>query len=234
VTAPRPFHVAFLAFPGVTQLDLTAPQEVFARVPGIHTDLYWKSLGPIASASGLVLTPTRTFADEPQIDLLCVPGGPGQIELMTDTETLAWVRSAAARSRWVTSVCTGSLVLAAAGLPRGYRATTHWSAMEDLALLGAAIVDVRVVTDRDRITGAGVTSGLDFALAVIAQLWGGERAQIAQLSLEYDPAPPFAAAGSPRTARPELVAKLTQALTPLAAKRRAAALAAVESLRVLS
>jgi cyclohexyl-isocyanide hydratase len=223
---PAALSVGFLVFPGITQLDLTGPQEVLARVPGATTALYWKTLEPVRSASSLMLLPTRTFEDQAPIDLLCIPGGPGQIELMTDTAVLAWVRETAARSRWVTSVCTGSLVLAAAGLLRGRRATTHWSAMEDLTLLGAHAVPERVVVDGNIITGAGVTSGIDFALQVVADLYGAARAQAIQLSMEYDPKPPFASAGSPATADPEVVTRLRDALTPLAEKRRAATLAA--------
>ena len=167
-----PFRVAMLVYPGVTQLDLTGPQEVFSKVRGVDVQLYWKSLAPVVSASGLRLIPNCTFAGESSIDLLFVPGGPGQVELMADDEALDFLRRAAESARLITSVCTGSLLLGAAGLLRGYRATTHWAAMENLEPLGAIAVGERVVCDRNRITGAGVTAGIDFALTVIAQLWG--------------------------------------------------------------
>jgi len=137
LTPGDPFHVAFLVFPDITQLDLTGPFEVFKRIRGVETHLYWKSLDPVTSNSGLQLVPTRTLADPAAVDLLCVPGGPGQVPLMTDAAVLDWIRDTAARSRWITSVCTGSLLLGAAGLLRGYRATTHWTAMDDLGLVGA-------------------------------------------------------------------------------------------------
>ena len=196
-----PFRVGMLVFPGITQLDLTGPQEVFSKVRGVEVRLYWKNLTPIASASGLQLIPTCTFEDESPIDLLCVPGGPGQVELMADDEVLNFLRRAAEKSRYITSVCTGSLLLGAAGLLQGYQATTHWMAMDDLSALGAIAVRKRVVSDRNRITGAGVTAGIDFALTVIAQLWGEPVARAIQLALEYDPQPPFTE-GSPRTALP--------------------------------
>lgn len=221
-----PFRVAFLVYPGITQLDLTGAHEVFCRVPGAQIHLHWKTLDLVIAGGGLALTPTRTFADVAPTDLLCVPGGPGQIALMVDDEVLAWVRATAAHASWVTSVCTGSLVLAAAGLLTGYRATTHWTALDDLALLGALPQADRVVVDRDRITGAGVTSGIDFALAIVGQLFGEQRARAIHLSMEYDPAPPWPGAGSPRTAQASTLERLSSVLSPLAAKRRAATEAA--------
>ena len=225
-----PFRVAMLVFPKITQLDLTAPQEVLAKVPGVDIRLYWKDLQPVVSASGMVLIPTSTLDDEDSpIDLLCVPGGPGQIDLMTDEQVLAFLRRTASQARYVTSVCTGSLLLAAAGLLQGYRATTHWMAIEDLSLLGAIAVEERVVIDRNRITGAGVTAGIDLALVVIAQLWGPGMARAVQLALEYDPQPPFAA-GSPKTASPEEVERLLKRTQPVLERRRAATQAAVSNL----
>jgi cyclohexyl-isocyanide hydratase len=201
-----PFSVAMLLYPEITQLDLTGPQEVFSKVRGVEVHLYWKNLTPITSASGLQLIPTRTFADESPIDLLCVPGGPGQVELMAES------------ARTITSVCTGSLLLGAAGLLSGYRATTHWTSMDNLEPLGAIAVNERVVCDRNCITGAGVTAGIDFALTVIAQLWGEATARAVQLGLEYDPQPPFAA-GSPRTALPEELQRLQVQMRPLLERR---------------
>ena len=216
-----PFRVAMLLFPKVTQLDLTAPQEVFTKVPGVEVRLCWKNLRPVVSTSGLELIPTNTFDQECPADLLCVPGGPGQIDLMADEQVLAFLRRTAHNARYVTSVCTGSLLLAAAGLLEEYRATTHWMAMEDLSLLGAVAVQERVVIDRNRITGAGVTAGIDLALVVIAQLWGPSMARAVQLGLEYDPQPPFAA-GTPRTASPEEVERLLHRMEPMIERRRAA------------
>ncbi|HEY1210446.1 MAG TPA: DJ-1/PfpI family protein [Terracidiphilus sp.] len=225
-----PFRVAMLVYPQITQLDLTGPQEVFTKVPGLEVRLYWKNLTPVTSASGLQLIPTCTFEDESPIDLLCVPGGPGQIELMADDEVLDFLRRAAETARYITSVCTGSLLLGAAGLLQGYRATTHWMAMDNLSALGAIAVPERVVVDRNRITGAGVTAGIDFALSVIAQLWGEPIARSVQLGLEYDPQPPFAA-GSPRTAHPEEVQKLQDRMRPFLERRMAVTKVAAAKLR---
>jgi cyclohexyl-isocyanide hydratase len=221
------FRIAILVFPDITQLDLTGPQEVFARVRGVSIELVARSREPVRSASGLLLTPDCTFAESREADLLCVPGGPGHLALMGDATTLAWLRAIGSRARWVTSVCTGSLLLGAAGLLRGYRATTHWGSMAALPLLGAEPVAERVVFDRNRVTGGGVTSGIDFALAIIARLWGAEQAQLAQLSLEYDPRPPFRA-GSPSEAPPAIVGRVQVAMTAyrervLEAARRAGA-----------
>ncbi|SUE06872.1 transcriptional activator FtrA [Pantoea agglomerans] len=160
----RPLQIGLLLFPDVTQLDLTGPWEVFARTPGVECHLIWKDLQPVRSDRGLSILPTTTFADCPPLDVICVPGGPGQIALMSDDITLNFLRQQADQAKWVTSVCTGSLVLGAAGLLKGYRATSHWSSIDQLALLGAEPVSQRVVRDRNRISGAGVTSGIDFAL----------------------------------------------------------------------
>lgn len=193
-------HVTMLLYPGLTQLDLTGPFEVFARFSELKIDLVWKDLAPVRDGSGLQLLPTRTFDDAPPTDILFVPGGPGQVDLMDDAQTLNFLRQRAREASLVTSVCTGSLVLAAAGLLQGYRATCHWMSLAQLALMGAIPVSERVVIDRDRITGAGVTSGIDFALALTAQLFGQDRAQRVQLSMEYDPHPPFVG-GSLATAK---------------------------------
>ncbi|WP_426954778.1 DJ-1/PfpI family protein [Muricoccus radiodurans] len=219
--SPTPIRIGLLLFPKLTQLDLTGPAEVFGRVPGAELHFLWKTTDPVTSDSGLRLLPTTTFADCPPLDVICVPGGPGQIELMEDQETLGFLRRIAPGCRLVTSVCTGSLVLGAAGLLRGYRATSHWSSIDQLAALGAEPVAERVVRDRNRITGAGVTSGIDFALTVMADLVGEDQAKAAQLQLEYDPEPPFQT-GSPRVAPPELVATMRERIAPFIARRRAA------------
>lgn len=205
--AGDPFRVAMLLFPNLTQLDLTGPHEVFKRVRGVEVVTVWKSRDPVCSATGLALVPDQTFAQCQAADLLCVPGGPGHLDLLQDAEVLAWLRQIAASARFVTSVCTGAIVLGAAGLLRGYRATTHWASMETLPLLGAIPTSDRVVWDRNRITGGGVTAGIDFALQILARVWGERTAQLAQLTLEYDPAPPYNA-GSPSTAPADMVERM--------------------------
>ncbi len=200
-----------LLFPNLTQLDLTGPHEVFKRVRGVEVVTVWKDQKPVKSATGLTLVPDQTMAECRHADLLCIPGGPGHLDLMSDRQVLDWIRHVAASARFVTSVCTGALVLGAAGLLRGYRATTHWGSMDALPLLGAEPVRERVVWDRNRVTGGGVTAGIDFGLQIIARLWGDDVAQISQLTLEYDPAPPFNS-GSPRTARADLLQRTQMAM----------------------
>jgi cyclohexyl-isocyanide hydratase len=202
-----PMHVVMLAFPDMTQLDLTGPFEVFKRFREIEIEIVWKTLDPVRDASGLKILPDKTFADCAQADILFVPGGSGQLALMDDEETLAFLRKQAASARYVTSVCTGSLVLAAAGLLEGYKATCHWLSLEQLGHFGAMPVRERVVIDRNRVTGAGVTSGIDFALTLMAEIFGEERARLAQLTMEYDPKPPFAG-GTAATSDAQLVAKV--------------------------
>lgn len=223
-------HVIMLAYPNMTQLDLTGPFEVFARFSELKVDLAWKSLDPVADASGLRISPTATMKDCPKADILFVPGGPGQIALMDDAETLNFLRDQAASVRYVTSVCTGSLILAAAGLLTGYRATCHWASLQQLAHFGAEPVAERVVIDRNRVTGAGVTSGIDFALVLGSELFGEEQARLAQLALEYDPQPPFAD-GSPATADPALVDRLRGATAVFQAHREQVAIKAAAALR---
>lgn len=203
-------HVMMLLFPRITQLDLTGPYEVFSKFEELTLHLVWKNLDPVTASGGLQLNPTVTFAYCPQADILFVPGGPGQIALMEDAEVLSFLRRQAEGSRYITSVCTGSLVLAAAGLLTGYRATCHWLSIDQLSFFGAVPVSERVAIDRNRITGAGVTSGIDFALTLAAELFGEARAKRAQLALEYDPKPPFSG-GTPENSCPELVASLRAA-----------------------
>jgi cyclohexyl-isocyanide hydratase len=195
----------FLLFPRITQLDMTGPFEVFARVPGSQVHLVWKDRAPVRSDTGLAMLPDTSFADCPQLDILCVPGGPGVAPLMEDEEVLAFLRAQASGARFVTSVCTGALVLAAAGLLTGVRATTHWASHDFLAPLGALPEQARVVRDGRFVTGGGVTAGIDFALTLVAELVSAEAAQAIQLQMEYAPAPPFAA-GSPDTAPPAVLA----------------------------
>lgn len=217
----RPLQIGLLLFPDVTQLDLTGPWEVFARTPGVECHLIWKDLQPVRSDRGLSILPTTSFADCPPLDVICVPGGPGQIALMSDDVTLNFLRQQADQAKWVTSVCTGSLVLGAAGLLKGYRATSHWSSIDQLALLGAEPVSQRVVRDRNRISGAGVTSGIDFALTLVAEISGDAVAKAVQLQMEYDPEPPFTS-GSPHTAPPQEVEQARAKMAEFLATRRAA------------
>ncbi len=200
-------EIGFLAFPRVQQLDLTAAYEVLASWGEARVRLVAKSLAPVVSATGLHLTPDVTFADCPQLDVICVPGGDGVNPLLGDAETLAFLRRQADGARFVTSVCTGALLLGAAGLLRGKRATTHWASHDFLAAFGAIPVHARVVRDGRIVTGGGVTAGIDFALTLVAELAGPVAAQTIQLALEYAPAPPFDA-GGPDTAPPEVAARV--------------------------
>lgn len=214
-------QIGLVLFPKLTQLDLTGPAEVFYRMPDAHVHLLWKTTDPVSSDRGMSIVPTMRFDDCAALDLICVPGGPGQIDLMDDDETLTFLQRVAPGCKLVTSVCTGSLVLAAAGLLTGYRATCHWSSIDQLELLGAIPVAQRVVKDRNRVTGAGVTSGIDFALTVVSELMGREVAEEIQLTLEYDPEPPFQA-GSPSSAPPAVLEAARMKMTNFIARRRTA------------
>jgi cyclohexyl-isocyanide hydratase len=221
------FQIGMVIFEGMTALDFAAPLDVFARMPGAQVHVIGKTLAPVKTDLGFQETPTTTLAGAPKLDLLFIGGGPGVTALMEDEEVLQFFASRASEAQWVTSVCTGALVLGAAGLLRGYKAATHWAAMEVLPLLGAEPVDERVVIDRNRITGGGVTAGLDFGLAVAEQLHGSGLAQAMQLAMEYDPHPPYNV-GSPRIAPPELVAGVREKLKPATQARLAAAGRAVQ------
>jgi cyclohexyl-isocyanide hydratase len=199
------FRSGMLVFPNLTQLDLTGPYEVLARIPGAETLLLWKNLDPVRSEHGLKILPMATLPSCPALDLIFVPGGPGINPLLEDAEVLDFLRQAAARARYIVGVCTGSLVLGAAGLLRGRRATTHWMSLDMLRSLGAEPVADRVVVDGKLYTGGGVTAGIDVALTVAAAIAGEETAETIQLGIEYDPAPPFAS-GSPEQARPAVLA----------------------------
>ena len=201
-----PIRVAFLLFPDVTQLDLTGPAQVLSRLGNTTIDLVAKTLDPVMTDAGFALLPTATFDSAAQPDILCIPGGMGVNDAMEDAATLAWVQRAAAGADWITSVCTGSLVLGAAGLLQGYEATCHWSQHRHLAAFGAIPIRQRVVIDRNRATGGGVTAGIDFALSLVATIRGEAHAKFVQLSLEYDPKPPFDS-GSPDRADPATLAR---------------------------
>ena len=205
-----PFQIGLLLFPNLTQLDMTGPYEVFIKFPESRVHLVWKTLDPVTAAGGMQLLPSATFADCPQLDLVCVPGGAGMNALINDEETLDFLRRQAPGARYVTSVCTGSLVLGAAGLLRGKRATTHWMSLPMLAAFGCEPVAERVVVDGKVITGGGVTAGIDFALTVAGELLGAEAAERIQLGMEYDPHPPFDA-GSPERAGPSVVEAVSAA-----------------------
>jgi cyclohexyl-isocyanide hydratase len=206
-------HIGILLFPKVQQLDLTGPYDVFATLPGVTVHLLWKELEPVTSSTGLLMMPTRTFRGCPPLDVICVPGGVGVDALMEDPETLAFIQQQAATASYVTSVCTGALVLGAAGLLKGRRATTHWASHELLAQFGAIPVHERVVRDGNLMTGGGVTAGIDFALTLISELLGEEKAQLVQLQLEYAPAPPFDS-GRPDTASAQVLAVAKERAAP--------------------
>lgn len=197
-------RVVFLVYPNVTQLDLTGPAQVLSRLGDASIDLVWKTLDPVPTDSGFALLPTATLDDVTDADILCVPGGFGCIDVMEDDDALNWVRAVGERAQWVTSVCTGSLILGAAGLLNEYRATSHWAWRDYLKLFGAEPVAERVVFDRNRVSGGGVTAGIDFALALTAKIRGEQHARAVQLGLEYDPHPPFES-GTPELAGEELV-----------------------------
>jgi cyclohexyl-isocyanide hydratase len=212
-------HIGLLAFPRVQQLDMTGPYEVFGHLPDTKVHIVWKTRDPVSSSTGMLLSPDTTFADCPALDVLCVPGGAGVGDLMEDEETLAFIRRQAERARFVTSVCTGALVLGAAGLIRGKRATTHWAFHELLGELGAIPERARVVRDGTLLTGGGITAGMDFALTLAAELVGEHEAQAVQLQMEYAPAPPFDS-GDPDRAPAAVVDDVrTRSAASLAARR---------------
>ena len=223
---------ALLLFPGLTQLDLTAPYEVFCRAPDAEVHLLWKDKNPVRTEHGMMLSPTITLAELDRVDVLCVPGGFGINALLGDAEMIAHIRRLAVNAQFVTSVCTGALLLGAAGLLRGRHATTHWTAMDFLPAFGATPVAERWVEDGGVITGGGVTAGLDFALYLLARLHGEAVAQAVQLSIEYDPAPPFTA-GHPDRAAPELVEAVRRHLAGAQARRADQVAQAVRHLQEL-
>jgi cyclohexyl-isocyanide hydratase len=198
------FNVGFVIFPDLTQLDFTGPLQVLARLPQSTTHIVAKSEDPVPSDCGLGLVPTRTFANCPPLDLLCIPGGSsGVVGVMNDRDTIQFVRRQAGTAKYVTSVCTGAFVLGVAGLLKGRRATTHWAFTELLPLVGATYEKARIVKDGNVITAGGVTSGIDFGLSVVAEIAGETVAQTIQLGIEYDPDPPFSS-GHPDRA-PDIV-----------------------------
>jgi cyclohexyl-isocyanide hydratase len=218
-------RIGLALFPGLCQLDMTGPHEVMARYPGAELRVVAAGMQAVTTDRGLTIRPDCNLLSAPQFDIFVMPGGPGQQALMADRGWLDFLVGQAQGARAMMGVCTGSLVLGAAGLLKGYRATTHWSCHDLLALLGAEPTAERVVIDRDRVTAAGVTSGIDAALALAAHLFGREVAERIQLGLEYAPEPPTAA-GSPATAPAALVAGMREKGAGLYAARREACLAA--------
>lgn len=206
MTDLSPISIAFLVYPNVTQLDLTGPAQVLSRLGNVTLNLVWKTTDPVPTDAGFALLPTATFKEIEAVDILCVPGGLGTMDVMTDQQALTWLQNVSAEAKWVTSVCTGSLILGAAGLLKGYKSACHWASIDQLAFFGAIPVRERIVEDRNRLSGGGVTSGIDFALALAARMRGEDFARFIQLSIEYDPQPPFDA-GSPDKVSPEILAR---------------------------
>src|SRR5260370_17072561 len=221
VTMAEPTQIGMLLYPDVTHVDATGPAQVLCRVPGAKLHMIWKTRDPVPTDAGFSIVPTTTCAECPRLDVICVPGGGGQVALMTDPETLDFLRRQAAGARYVTSVGTGRLVRGAAGLLKGYKSACHWAWRDMLKNFGAIPVAERVVRDRNRISGGGVTAGIDFGLTVAAELAGEEVAKSIQLVLEYDPQPPFDS-GSPQKAAADRVKRLRARPAPLLASRRKA------------
>ena len=224
-----PLSVAFLVFPNVTQLDLTGPAQVLSRLGNTEVNLVWKDKEPVPTDAGFPLLPTATFDEIERADILCVPGGLGTMDIMQDEAVLDWLRKIAGEASWVTSVCTGSLVLGAAGLLKGYKSACHWASIDQLAFFGATPVRDRIVEDRNRFSGGGVTSGIDFALALAARIRNEDFARFIQLSIEYDPNPPFDS-GSPDKAPPEILERYYKMIEANVPDREAKVKAIAEAL----
>lgn len=184
-------RIGFILFPNVTQLDFTGPLQLLERMPSAETLIIAKDKGPLKTDGALTVLPTHSFDEAPQLDLICVPGGFGTAAAISDSETLQFIRDQGTNAEYVTSVCTGALLLGAAGLLKGKKATTHWAYTALLALCGATYTEGRVIRDGHTFTGGGVTAGIDFALTLIAALHGDDMARAFQLGFEYDPQPPF-------------------------------------------
>jgi cyclohexyl-isocyanide hydratase len=211
-------QIGSLMFEGIDQIDLTGPFEVLSRIPNSTYRIYGKTAAPVFDVKGLRLTPDAALADAPPLDVLHIPGGPGQEALMKDEEVLAWIRQQAAGACSIFSVCTGALICGAAGLLRGRRATTHWASLHLLPYFGANPVNERVVVDGAWIFAAGVTAGIDGALRLAAELRGDEAAQAIQLYMVYAPEPPFNS-GTPETAPAAIVKQSRLSVRDLTARR---------------
>ena len=219
-------NVVFVLFDNVTQLDFAGPAQFLSRLPGGTVFVASKDGGPVTTDSGFSIMPGTSFADCPQADIICVPGGHGVREAMADKAIVDFVRQQAAGALWVTSVCTGAFILGAAGLLQGKRATCHWAYTHLLPLFGATHETARVVRDGNLVTAGGVTSGIDFALELIAMISGEAVAQTIQLALEYDPAPPFVG-GTPDKAPDEILGNLRERIYDRAAAQMELAIKAL-------
>ncbi|MER5264236.1 DJ-1/PfpI family protein [Actinosynnema sp. NPDC002837] len=197
--------VAFVLYPRMTALDLVGPYEVLGHQPEVTAHFVAASLDPVVTDAGLTIVPTTTFAELDRADVIVVPGGGGWAEVLAEGVVARWLRVAHPTATWTTSVCSGSTLLAQAGILDGRPATTHWALRDELAARGAVVSTERVVVDGSVVTGAGVSAGIDLALTLVGRIWGDERARFTQLVIEYDPQPPYEA-GSPETAPPGLVA----------------------------
>jgi cyclohexyl-isocyanide hydratase len=226
---PRPsaFIIVFVLFDNVTQLDFAGPAQFLARMPGAKLHVVTHDGNAVKTDCGFSILPTLAFDDCPQPDLICVPGGPGVAEALSNTPLIDFVRTQSANAKWITSVCTGAFILGAAGLLTGKRATTHWGYTHLLQNYGAHYEDTRVVHDGNLITAGGVTSGIDFGLEVIAAIAGDEVAQSVQLGLEYNPAPPFDG-GHPSRTPDHIVSMLRESFYDAAAARMEAAIGSKE------
>lgn len=200
-------QIGFLIYPGVTQLDVVGASEVLSYLPNANAQMVWKRQEPVTTDAGFIMLPNTSFETCPDLDIICVPGGMGQPSVMSDEAVLTFIRRQGQQASYVTSVCTGSLFLGAAGLLKGYRAACHWAFLDKLTAFGAIPSRKRVVMDRNRVSGGGVTSGIDFGLALAAVIAGETVAKAIQLTIEYDPAPPFQS-GSPEKVEPEILAKV--------------------------
>ncbi|MGA8134174.1 MAG: DJ-1/PfpI family protein [Pseudomonas gingeri] len=220
-------EIAMLVYPGMTVMDLVGPHCMFGALMGAKIHIVAKSLDPVTSDAGLIVVPTATFDTCPRdLTVLFTPGGTdGTLAAASDANTVAFMADRGGRAKYVTSVCSGSLILGAAGLLKGYKATSHWSCRDALAEFGAIPTEARVVRDRNRITGAGVTAGLDFGLAMVAELRDQTYAECTQLMSEYDPDPPFNA-GSMKTAPPKVKTAMIQLVADFTKKAEALASAA--------
>jgi transcriptional regulator GlxA family with amidase domain len=221
--------IVFVLFPGLTQLDFTGPFEVLQRLPGARVVVASREGGVLQADSGLELSGLSRLSDVAHADVICVPGGYGLNAALADAELIAGLRRLGQGARYITSVCSGSLLLAAAGLLEGKRATCHWAFRPLLAEIGIEVENARVVRDGNVITGGGVTAGIDFALTLVAEIAGPDVAQRIQLAIEYDPRPPFAA-GSPETAPAEVLAAVRERVALQYPERRAALRAARDRL----
>ncbi|HUU65678.1 MAG TPA: DJ-1/PfpI family protein [Methyloceanibacter sp.] len=218
IARDQPLEIGSLLFDGLDQIDLTGPFEVLCRIPNSTYRIYGLTADPVRDVKGLRLTPDAVIGEAPQLDVLHIPGGPGQEALMEDEAVLGWVRGQAAGAQIVFSVCTGALICGAAGLLKGRRATTYWAAAHLLPYFGATAVDARVVVDGTLVCTAGVTAGIDGALKLAAMLRGVEVAETIQLYMQYAPEPPFNA-GSPETAPPQVVEAVWASAAEIMARR---------------